>query len=259
MLSFLAPYLPSLANLQGLYVEPFLGGGSVFFFLQPDKAFLSDMNTDLMDIYIGIRDYPEAVWDVYRDMPSDKKGYLQVRKSEPSKLNVIERAARLMYLNRTCFKGMWRHNSRGEFNIGYGGQSRRWVVSLEDLVYLSVVLSRSTLLCCDFEPVIDATVKGDFLFLDPPYRPSERDLLYAHYVGQKFAYEDHVRLASSLHMATKRGVSWCMTITDHPDILSLYGQEYSIEKIPRGNSKKIGIPTGESGETLLFHKGGGCE
>ena len=102
-----------------------------------------------------------------------QKGYKDVRNLDTGKLTLLQRAARSLYLNRTRFKGMWRHNMEGKFNIGQGGRSRRWTIRRRDLFEISSLLQRASLECSDFEPIISSAKTTDYLFLDPPYRPDE--------------------------------------------------------------------------------------
>lgn len=214
--------LPDATSITGRYIEPFVGGGAVFFHINPSVALLSDKNPELIDLYTGIRDYPDAVWGLYHTFPGTKRGYYKIRDYSTDELTLPQRAARTLYLNRTCFKGMWRHNAQGKFNVGYGGQDRRGVLSKERLFEVSLHLSRATLRCCDFEPIIDSCQAGDFLFLDPPYRPGEKDQINDHYTFGKFRYDDQIRLAQALYRASERGVRWLMTNSSHEDITGLY-------------------------------------
>lgn len=249
LLNFLIPYIPTVDQINGKYVEPFVGGGAVFFYLNPLHAHLSDLNSELIDIYRGVRYAPRAIWKVYCSFGSDKKSYHKVRdKSEASSL--IERAARMLYLNRTCFKGMWRHNTNGNFNVGYGGQERRWAITEETLLLTSKALKSANLKCTDFETVIDESEAGDFLFLDPPYRPGSKEQVHAHYVGQQFSYTDHQRLATALARAKKRNVHWALTTSNHPEITKLF-KGNKIISIPKGTGSKPGILSTNSGEVLI--------
>lgn len=232
MLSFLDHFLPSPAEISGRYVEPFLGGGAVFFHLRPRRALLSDHNPDLIDLYRGIKRDPVGVWRRYKSFGSTKQDYLRIRDGGTPALDVVPRAARLLYLNRTCFKGHWRHNGSGRFNVGYGGQSRRWVITRDCLVSLSRALSRARLTCDDFEVIIDECVRGDFIFLDPPYHPGERELANAHYQPNSFRFADHERLARALNKSARRGVEWCLSTSAHSDILDLF-RPHQIELVPR--------------------------
>jgi len=239
ILEYILPYLPSRNLIKGKYIEPFVGGGAVFFAVNPECALLSDINKELIDLYRGIRLNPSKVWEIYESFPQTKKGYYEIRALRVGNKNLIYRAARTLYLNRTCFKGMWRYNSKGEFNIGYGGQDRRWVLSKETLNEVGYRLKLASLKCCDFQKVIDASNEEDFIFIDPPYRPGELGIDNAHYVFNSFGYKDHLRLATALVRASDRGVRWVMTASCHPEILSLFNK-YMVKHLPKG----IGGPPG---------------
>lgn len=249
LLTFLQNYLPSIDAIDGEYIEPFVGSGAVFFYIQPKRAILSDVNPELIDLYRAIRYAPRKVWATYCRFGNTKSDYHYIRdKYEPKTL--IERAARTLYLNRTCFKGMWRHNRDGRFNVGYGGQERRWVITEDHLVFCAALLRGVSLKCQDFQPVIDQTQRGDFIFLDPPYRPGHKECSNSHYVWQQFKYHDYERLAASLQQAKSRCVKWAMTISSHEDILRLLKGNYALT-IPRGTGKMPGILTSDSGEVLV--------
>jgi len=249
MLGFIGQHLLSRSTVASRYVEPFVGGGAVFFYLCPEHAWLSDINSDLIDIYRGIRKSPRQVWRRYCEFGSSKAEYRRVRDFDrPSRL--VDRAARILYLNRTCFKGMWRHNRNGEFNVGYGGQARRWAITEEMLLVASRMLRKAHIQCGDFEDVVDECGVGDFLFLDPPYRPSEREQIHDHYVGRQFTFADHRRLAAALKRARRRGAHWALTTTTHPDVIGLFRASYAIE-IPHGTGRQPGIRVANSGEVLM--------
>ncbi len=249
MLGFLQEHLPTAASLRRRYVEPFVGGGAVFFKLNPERALLSDINPDLIDLYRGIQHSPEEVWNRYCAFGSGKAEYRRIRDADPPEF-FVDRAARVLFLNRTCFKGMWRHNQEGKFNVGYGGQDRRWVISLDDLVGVARTLRGVELRCCDFEEAIADCKSGDFVFADPPYRPGEIELTNDHYIGGRFSFEHHRRLASVLRDAKKRGIMWALTTSGHPDIVELFADS-SVIKTPRGTGRRPGITVANSGEVLI--------
>ena len=242
--------LPTSLNIKGNFVEPFVGGGAVFFALNPRTAILTDINTELIDLYRGIRRNAGEVWSLFKAFPNTKRAYYEIRDSRPKSNRLTDKAARILYLNRTCFKGMWRHNANGQFNVGYGGQDRRWVINEAVLLEVSTRLKHAYLTSCDFEEVIDNCSKDDFMFLDPPYCPGEREITHSHYVYSKFSFSDQKRLAKALTRASRRRVKWAMTTSSHPDVLQLFrGNRFvSIEK---GTGKKPGIMTTNSGEVLI--------
>jgi len=242
--------LPQKDEIQGKFVEPFLGGGSAFFMVEPRIAVLSDINEELITLYRGISLYPIEVWKIFKSFPPTKEAYYQIRNNEAAPNDLSFKSARILYLNRTCFKGMWRHNSHGRFNVGYGGQDRRWVINEDSLLEVSRRLKRVELLCSDFQPVIEACAGNDFIFADPPYCPGERELVHSHYLWNRFSFAEHERLALTLHKATKRGVKWALTISSHPDILKLY-KGYRIAALTRGVGRSPGILTRNPGEVFI--------
>lgn len=254
MVNCIIPYLLRKASIRGRFVEPFLGGGAVFFLVEPKHALLADLNEELIILYRGIKLFPKKVWKIFSSFPPTKEAYYQIRNAETDRTDIAFMAARTLYLNRTCFKGMWRHNSNGQFNVGYGGQSRRWVIGEDLLVEVSNRLCTADLVCSDFQPIIDMCEIGDFIFADPPYCPGERELIQSHYVYNKFSFVEHGRLADTLLKATERGVRWALTISSHPDILQLY-KGNRIIPFSKGAGKSPGILTKNPGEVLICNYG----
>jgi|UniRef100_A0A7V3JAS6 DNA adenine methylase len=254
LLNLIIPYLPTADSINGRFIDPFLGGGSIFFALNPKKALLSDINEELINLYSGIRLFPSQVWEIYKSFPKTKEAYYQIRKMDVEGANLAFKAARILYLNRTCFKGMWRHNANGQFNVGYGGQDRRWAIDEEVLKEVARRLKKAILKCSDFEPIISSAQEGDFIFLDPPYKPGERELANAHYVYNRFSYNDHKRLATLLAKATERGIKWAMTTSSHPDILRLFSGNFFIP-LSKGTGKFPGLLTDNPKEVLIFNYG----
>lgn len=250
MLAFLLQHLPNADSVKGKFVEPFVGGGAVYFALAPRKAVLGDINQELIDLYLGIAKSPERVWHLYRSFPKTKAGFSRIRKQDPHTLTLLQRSARSLFLNRTCFKGMWRHNLKGQFNIGYGGQDRRWSIGRADLFQISQQLKSARIKCCDFEQMIDRSRADDFVFLDPPYRPGAKEQIHSHYASCQFRFEDHIRLSQSLKRADARSVPWAITISDHIEILRLY-RSFKKKPIPRGTGGSIGIRSDGGGEVLI--------
>lgn len=145
---------------------------------------------------------------------------------------------------------MWRHDARGRFNVGYGGQSRRWVIAEQNLLAFARQLRRASLRTADFEEVINEAGKGDFLFVDPPYKPGERDMDDDHYVHAKFSFKDHQRLAKTLHQASKRGAYWLLTTSAHPSIRALFSRNF-VYPLRAGVGKLPGLLRRRSAEVLI--------
>ncbi len=246
LLSYLIDYLPESKDIKGTYIEPFVGGGSVFFLMNSNKALISDLNSELITLYKGIKLYPHKVWDTFESFPTGKAAYYKIRNIALEDKPLYYRAARTLFLNRTCFKGMWRHNRQGKFNVGYGGEERRCAITHENIVELSRILRKAEILNNDFEDVLSCASKDGFIFLDPPYKPGEKDLYELHYCNGKFLYEEQIRIADALKSLPKsKNIRWAMTNSSHKDILKLY-ENFRIKKIPLGTSNKPGIQTKNS-------------
>lgn len=250
LLPSIIPHLPTRENIKGRYVEPFVGSGSVFFCINPKNAILSDTNKELIELYRGIKNSPEKVWSFFARFPNTKKYYYQTRDTEVKKRTLSYRAARILYLNRTCFKGMWRYNLNGEFNVGYGGQDRRWAIDEENLIEVSKRLRNVSFKTKDFEEIIDSCSRDDFLFLDPPYSAGKKNTIDLHYGINQFKFEDHQRLAKSLKRASRRGVKWAMTTSSHKDIQELFSG-FDFHPIAMGIGNRPGILSKNSGEVLI--------
>lgn len=185
----------------GVYYEPFLGGGALFFYLRRKdlikKAVLSDLNQHLILCYEVVRD---NVDDLINELSNikykyDKKMYLKIRSINPSSLNKIEIAARYIYLNKTCFNGLMRVNSSGKFNTPFGKYKNPVICDELNLRMSSIALKCATLKCCDFEKAIKPIKKNDLVFLDPPYAATSKTSNFSSYTNMKFTDEDHRRLA----------------------------------------------------------------
>ncbi|MGB5896893.1 MAG: Dam family site-specific DNA-(adenine-N6)-methyltransferase, partial [Geitlerinemataceae cyanobacterium] len=191
LLSYIKEYLQPPDSISGKYIDPFVGGGCVFLSLDFKKVILSDINLELMDLYRAIKQNPVKVWSIFESYPSTKEDYYRIRNDiKASQQDLISRAARTLYLNRTCFRGWWRYNAQGQFNVGYGGQGRRWAITKDNLITVSRKLVNATLQDGDFENVINSSQYGDFVFVDPPYQPGEREMSNEHYAYNRFDYNN---------------------------------------------------------------------
>lgn len=210
-----------LPPIKGRYIEPFLGGGAIFFGTRPRNAILSDSNQRLMELYIAIRD---DVHTFVRLMSEHSRRhsrdyYYKMREKRCRKLTT--RAAQFLYLNRTCWNGLYRENLRGKFNVPIGTKETV-LFETDDFFGWSQALKAATLLCCDFELAIDKAVERDFIFVDPPYTVRHNMNGFIKYNQNIFAWHDQIRLRDALQRAAKRGVSFAMTNADHESIRELY-------------------------------------
>lgn len=203
------------------YIEPFLGGAAVFFSLLPPRALLSDLNHELIDLYRVMRDHPirlTRILQVHHALHS-KDHYYVVRAWQPECR--IERAARTLYLNRTCWNGLYRVNQKGEFNVPIGTKSSVLFDS-DDFGKISEALSKAELRCCDFGDAIEEAGKGDFVFVDPPYTAKHNLNGFLKYNEKMFSWADQVRLRDSLGGAIVRGAAVVVTNADHESVRELY-------------------------------------
>lgn len=203
------------------YIEPFLGGGSVFFDLEPREAILCDINQELISTYIAIRDNFESV---YRNLTIHARNHCQdyyyIIRNRKTRTQATS-AARMIYLNKACFNGIYRVNRQGQFNVPFGTAEN---ISFDrDLLYYdSLILQNQTLLCQYFEETINIAQEGDFLFCDPPYAVMDNNNHFVGYNADVFSWNDQIRLAHALYRAKDRNVKIIITNVDHRSVRELY-------------------------------------
>lgn len=208
--------------LKGTYYEPFLGGGAVYFSLQPNKAVLGDINGKLVDTYIAVRDHIDEVIRALRRLEVSEHEYYRIRESKPIKLS--RRAARFLYLNRTAFGGIYRENKQGQFNVPFGGGQRTPAILWEtDLLRkASQLLSKAIIFQSDFEPLMDEAVKGDVIYCDPSYVVAHNNNGFLRYNERIFNWADQKRLSQAAHRAARRGVTVIVSNANDKSVHALY-------------------------------------
>jgi DNA adenine methylase len=217
------------------YFEPFLGGGAVFFSLNPVKAHLSDTNTELIDTYKCIvTDYRSIESGLARcQKRHSSEFYYKMRGHNPS--CAIERAIRFIYLNRTCFNGMYRVNQEGAFNVPIG--SKETVVFPSG--YLEQVAQRlrnARIRVVDFESALSKAGKNDFIFVDPPYTVAHNNNGFVKYNAKLFSWPDQTRLATAVKAASKRGSMVMISNANHKSVRELYDGFGSHHSVTRSSS-----------------------
>lgn len=227
LLSELTGYLP---QTFGSYYEGFVGGGALFFELQPEKAVLIDRNAELITTYTVIRDTVEELLEHLRRHVHDKDYYYSMRDADRSedfkRWSPIERASRFIFLNKTCFNGLYRVNSRGEFNVPFGDYSAPTIADDENLRRVSEVLKAADLLDSGFDSVADRAVAGDFVYFDPPYAPLSKTANFTSYSAGGFSIADQVRLRDVCRELANRGVSVMITNSLTELVMNLYRDFY---------------------------------
>lgn len=234
--------VPHIKKYKRKYIEPFLGSGALFFALCPDSSIISDINGELIEVYIAMRDEPDELKKIllYHQKKHCSEYYYKVRSQNPRK--TIYRAGRFLYLNRTCFNGMYRVNRHGKFNVPKGSKND-FIYDIDQFDRYSKVLKKTTIMQADFATVISMAHKGDFIFADPPYA-MKNDESFTKYNEKLFTWDDQKRLFFLLQKAKDRGVHIVMTNAACSDIYSLYEDAgFNIYQISRmcsiaGNSEK---------------------
>lgn len=218
---FVANHADILPTGFNRYIEPFLGGGSVFFHLKPSRSILSDLNPELIVTYEAVREGWDALSERLRSHQSNHGSdyYYSVRESNP-RLSVTK-AARMIYLNRTCFNGIYRVNLRGRFNVPKGSRDSV-VLDTDDFEGAAVLLANAELRISDFEPVIDQACENDLVFADPPYTVRHNVNGFLKYNEQLFSWDDQIRLADALARARNRGAKIVSTNANHGSVRRLY-------------------------------------
>lgn len=219
----LTQVVPDLPKQFVRYIEPFFGGGSLFFLLEPSQAIINDTCSELIETYSAVRDRPDLVWRYLRRLnPLDREQFYHVRQQRSA--GRFTRAAEFLFLNRAGWNGLYRVNSKGEYNVPYGLPRTRNIVERANLLACSNALRGGIeLQICDFEDVVDRADNGDLVFLDPPYVTGHNNNGFIDYNETLFSWEDQRRLAASAKRAVKRGARVLVTNAHHDAVLELYG------------------------------------
>lgn len=208
-------------NKINKYYEPFLGGGSMFFTLSPDYGVISDDNKWLVDTYQALKSDWEKVLHHLSKMINTSEEFLRIRSINPWKIDLYERAAQFIYLNKTCFRGLFRVNSKGVFNVPYGAYDRRYC-DPDNLKAVSIALSNTEIRSGDFEFGIEGISSGDFVYFDPPYYKLGGYSDFNRYTANKFREKDHFRLAALCRELDKKGVKWAVSNSNTDFVKNLY-------------------------------------
>jgi DNA adenine methylase len=240
----------------GRYFEPFLGGGSLFFRVQPDQAVLSDVNADLISCYQVIAARPQAVIRQlarHRDAHG-KRHYYKVRRmwNEGELASKSERAAAFIYLNKTCFNGLWRLNSQGEFNVPMGRQENPKICDVDVLLAASALLKRAaTIVHGDYTIVQWQARRGDFIYFDPPYDPTSSTSSFTGYTSAGFDRDDQAALAYFANVLVDQGCKVMLSNSDTPRIRRLY-KGFTISRVRCRRSINADAKTrGSVGELVI--------
>jgi len=230
------------------FYEPFLGGGSVLFSVCPQQAVVSDLNDWLVDAYHAIRDDWKKVASLLDTFQNTRDDFLQIRAIDPVTLDLFGRAAQFIYLNKTCFRGLFRVNQRGRFNVPYGEYQRAYY-DAENLENVSAALKHVEFRTGDFELALHDAKSEDFIYLDPPYYKLGGTADFNRYTKGQFREQDQIRLAALCRELDQRGIRWAMSNSDTPFIRHLY-DGFEVTEI--NNRREINLRSQERSITELL-------
>ncbi len=219
------------------YFEPFLGGGAMFFHLRPIKPFLNDLNQELAVAYIGVRDFPNEVIELLQLLKNkhSKDLYMTIRTVDRqvdifTELKSYEVAARLIYLNQTCFNALYRVNRQGQFNVPIGSSLNRLICDKQNIASVSKAIKNIEISSLDFEMFLEKAKQDDFVYIDPPYYPVSKYSDFNRYTKEKFYDRDHVRLKNTIDRLTNRGVKVMLSNSDCEFNRNLYSK-YNLHEV----------------------------
>lgn len=227
----LGELMPRVPKTYGRYIEPFFGGGALFFSLKPENAIIADSNPELINMYLQVAHHVDDVIECLQKYENTSEMFYEVRSLDWQTLPKAEAAARTIYLNKTCFNGLYRVNRSGQFNTPFGKYKNPKICDVEALRLASEALRKANILCGDYILVLEHYAQpGDFVFLDPPYLPISENSDFKRYTKEQFYEDDHVELAKMIDTLHERGCYVILTNSNHPLVHQLY-EQYKIEVI----------------------------
>ena len=200
------------------YCEPFVGGGAVLFRMQPRIAYVNDMNKELIQMYEVIRDHVDELIALLGEYPNEEAHFYRIRdwdrdKEQYERLSKVQRAARMIYLNKTCYNGLFRVNNAGEFNAPFGHYKNPNIVNAPTLRAVSHYFQKAqiTFSCVDYESVLSSLTKGTFVYLDPPYDPVSNTANFTGYTKGGFDRAEQIRLRQCCDDLNRRGIRFMLS------------------------------------------------
>jgi len=224
------------------YFEPFVGGGALFFelynlgILKDKKVYLFDINEELINTYKVIRDYPHELIEKLKEFKTkhNKEFYYQIRELDRNKnyknLDNITKAARFIYLNKTCFNGLYRVNKKGYFNVPIGSYKNPQIVDEENILAVSIALKDATIKHCNYKEVLQYAQKSDFIYFDPPYYPLNNTSNFTSYTQNNFLEKEQIELFETFKTLANKNCFVLESNSDTDFISNLY-KEFIIEKV----------------------------
>lgn len=217
--------LPLVPSTYSKYIEPFCGGAAMFFSLAPTQSIIADSNPELINTYQQVAHDVKSVIHYLEQYQNTEDMFYSVRGQNWKQLSEAEAAARMIFLNHTCFNGLYRVNRNGQFNVPYGKYKNPVICDEDALFAASEQLKKATILCADYKNVLRQEVNpGDFVFLDPPYLPISTYSDFKRYTKEQFYEEDHIELANEVARLHELGAHTILTNSNHPMVHDLYSR-----------------------------------
>lgn len=220
------------------YYEPFIGGGALLFDILPHHGVINDSNEELINLYKVVKNDVDSLIREISSYPYDKDFYYSIRELDrregfPDFLSDIKRAARTLYLNKTCFNGLYRVNKKGQFNTPFGKYSNPTICKEDDLKDVSSYFNDNdiSIMSGDFAQCAKDAQEGDFVYLDPPYVPLSKTSSFTSYTKEGFEDCDQKRIKSIIDDLSNNGVYVLMSNSSSSDVFDLYSSDYSVETV----------------------------
>ncbi|KQS36824.1 DNA adenine methylase [Pedobacter sp. Leaf194] len=252
----ISPHLPKQLSAY-TYIEPFIGGGAVLFHLQPKKAIINDFNAELINVYLTIRDDVEALIAHLKSHENTSDYFYTIRSLDRlegfKQKGLIDRASRFIFLNKTCFNGLYRVNRAGEFNTPFGRYKNPNIVNEPTLRAVSRYLNESevSIFNGDYAQVLDLADRKSFVYLDPPYHPLSESSNFTGYIEGGWNESHQIRLKEACDDLTDRGIKFLLSNSSAPFILDLY-QNYSTTLVKANRAiNSNGAGRGKVDEVLI--------
>lgn len=226
--------LKNMPKSYNRYFEPFIGGGALFFELQPSNAYISDMNEELINLYNVVKNDVYELIEELKKHEISKEYFMNIRNIDRTKnykkWSNIQKASRFIYLNRTCFNGMYRVNSKGEFNVPFGNYKNPRIIDERNLINCSNLLQKTEIRNTDFSEILNYVQNGDFVYFDPPYVPLNETSSFTSYTKDGFDIDMQFKLREVCDELDSRGVKFMLSNSDTKFVNELY-ENYNIKKV----------------------------
>lgn len=226
--------LKNMPKNYNRYFEPFIGGGALFFELKPTNAYISDMNEELINLYNVVKNDVYELIEELKKHEISKEYFTNIRNidrtKEYKKWSDIQKASRFIYLNRTCFNGMYRVNSKGEFNVPFGNYKNPRIIDESNLINCSKLLQKTNIRTADFSEILKFVKKGDFIYFDPPYVPLNETSSFTSYTKDGFDIDMQFKLREVCDELDSMGAKFMLSNSDTKFVNELY-ENYNIKKV----------------------------